>query len=762
MGARKRGRHEMEANESDAGLSTIDRLRNMWEFANLMQYLYIFGRAVKIEEDLDIEMFETECLHEEPSEKLTQVGLALLKFVSSHRGLTIDMFDEYTRRQYQSRMPSRNPFGKEETPLSFQTFDIFSKRVEPTGWDSQERTYFVMDDNRLYRQTEPPPTPPAPSKPKKNSKRARAIARASKRRKLPGSTANDSIEEEVETQSAEPKTEADGLGGWKWECVAVTADEYRDFLESIRRSRDPDEKMLHGSIREAILPLVEKAEEEQLRKALKKERELLNSERLATAKRSSRIAGKLEKQKEEEEAADAERRRRLEHAAAQQEQVKLQKREKEREARIETREARMQERLMRRIAHEQELASLAEGSKKIETGAGRMSERQLRAEVEKRQRALEEIAQESDWMFDCSGCGLHGENVDDGSGIISCEKCQVWQHLGCLGFTRAAAERSDFHFVCNLCQRRMADKEKSSRKPIKLDFRKLASSSSPPMPHTATSSELPSNLPMPSADVRGGLTGSATFATATSAAPGVGGHSDMSFTKILKGPSLSPSGQLPGTLERLTNDDRPASQSVNGGSHVVSPVLRTSPLLPNGHAPHALASQSPLSSSASPSKAVGVTGLDMSTGFASPSPSPQTTIGLGPQSFVGDGLQISGLDTPDMAGPLLFPAQGNKDGHNATTFKFRADPTGTPVMIQSQPNRSPTKHPNSSPCPPLYSPKAVPDAMPPPVCGRSPTKQTPPRPPARDRSHDTPHLPPAPSLSPLSRDIVLTPPSKGS
>lgn len=31
-------------------------LRNMWEFASLMQYIFLFGEAVKIDEDLDIEV----------------------------------------------------------------------------------------------------------------------------------------------------------------------------------------------------------------------------------------------------------------------------------------------------------------------------------------------------------------------------------------------------------------------------------------------------------------------------------------------------------------------------------------------------------------------------------------------------------------------------------------------------------------------------------------------------------------------------------
>lgn len=37
-------------------LSMIDRIRNMWEFANLAQWIYIFGRAVKIDETLDVEV----------------------------------------------------------------------------------------------------------------------------------------------------------------------------------------------------------------------------------------------------------------------------------------------------------------------------------------------------------------------------------------------------------------------------------------------------------------------------------------------------------------------------------------------------------------------------------------------------------------------------------------------------------------------------------------------------------------------------------
>ena len=56
MGSRKRTRDEMESSEPTPELSMLDKLRNTWELANLMQYIYIFGKAVKIDEDLTIEV----------------------------------------------------------------------------------------------------------------------------------------------------------------------------------------------------------------------------------------------------------------------------------------------------------------------------------------------------------------------------------------------------------------------------------------------------------------------------------------------------------------------------------------------------------------------------------------------------------------------------------------------------------------------------------------------------------------------------------
>ena len=112
MPARKRARQEAEldtpiaaAEKAKPHNETLVRLRNMWQFAALMQYMYIFGKPVKIDPDFDMEAcahpdiiidqlltiyqdLEHECLRPEASEKLAEIALTLLKFVSSHRGLT--------------------------------------------------------------------------------------------------------------------------------------------------------------------------------------------------------------------------------------------------------------------------------------------------------------------------------------------------------------------------------------------------------------------------------------------------------------------------------------------------------------------------------------------------------------------------------------------------------------------------------------------------------------------------------------------------
>ncbi|KAL8650275.1 MAG: hypothetical protein Q9226_005210 [Calogaya cf. arnoldii] len=583
MTSRKRGRAEMESSEPAPESSLLQRIRNTWEFANLMQFIFIFGKAVKIDEDFSIDDLETECLKSGPSEKLVEIGLALLKCVSSHRGLTPEIVDEYTRRQYVAKAPEQNPFGTEEAPNKFNNFDIFTKlsvlcqlsrwtfanpdrmrekmsetgdseqlqwRIEEIGYDKQERYYYVLDDNRLYRRTDPPlPPPPAP-KPKASSKKAKAAARASKRRKT--KDFQDSEDDEEQDTAVDPgikdPTEGDSFAGRTWECIAVTLTEYQDFLDTIKKTRDADEKALHKRITEDVLPIIEKDEESKLRRQAKKEREMMNVEKLATSKRSSRLASKFETERLERETAEAEQKRKADIAAALAHEDKQKKMEEARESRMMTREQRLKEREHKRILHEEELAHLSEDSKKVDTGEARMSERQLKSEMEKRKKELAALDEEDTWTFDCAKCGVHGENLDDGTHSVACEKCSVWQHSACLGISQAEAEKDDFHFICQDCKRRAEDAAKPKIPPLKFH---LGSSSSPPNQksnHAANESkkrksvgegsQLPPMKKFKPVEIH------PSTATSPHAAYPNTVHQGMHQT-FMNGPTLSPQGQMP-------------------------------------------------------------------------------------------------------------------------------------------------------------------------------------------------------------------------
>jgi len=365
-----------------------------------------------------------------------------------------------------AKAPQRNPFGEEDEPKKFAEFDVFTKlkvlvqlsqwtlinadrmrekmdeskdteqtqwvgvqeppllaladicvckRVEEIGYDRDERHYILLDDNRLYRRTEPPPPPAPKAKPKANSKKGKAAARASKRRKTlePEESANDADTDTPAAEDGEPesKEEDNGLGGRKWECIAITLGQYQDFLASIQKSRDQDEKYLHKRISDEILPVIEKAEESQQRKKQKQDRELMNIQKLATAKRSSRLEAKMEREREEREAAEAERKKKADLVAAKQDQEKQKKMEEARESRMMTREQRIKDREYKRLLHEEELANLSEENKKVEAGEAKKSERHLKTEMEKKKAELAALQEEDEWVFDCAKCGKHGTNL---------------------------------------------------------------------------------------------------------------------------------------------------------------------------------------------------------------------------------------------------------------------------------------------------------------------------------------------------------------
>lgn len=296
----------------------------------------------------------------------------------------------------------------------------------------------------------------------------------------------DDAGDEASEAGAPVEVEEDGLGGMKWECVAVTLDEVREFLSTIQKSKDPNEKVLCSQIQEHLVPILEKQEESRKRKQLQREKELLNLEKMAHAKRSSRIATKMEHQKMEERAREEEQKRREEEAARRKEDLQRVKMERERDNRLMSRERRLKEREIRRLRHEEELAQLSEDSKAASTGSARMSERRRQAEIERNKKALQELEEEEDdWIFDCV-CGVYGQ-VDDGTHSVACERCNTWQHSKCLGIKEEEADQEDFHFICTSCRRRELGDDDARPRIIKIKVNRRERPTSSPQQHGAES-----------------------------------------------------------------------------------------------------------------------------------------------------------------------------------------------------------------------------------------------------------------------------------
>jgi hypothetical protein len=310
----------------------------------------------------------------------------------------------------------------------------------------------VLDDNRVYRLTEAPPT--VQIQPKKKKSIQQYGKRSSKRRRT------DRGSQEVAAKTAEPNDDThneniqEGLGGMKWECIAISLEQVQSLLEEFRKTRDENERILRQQLEDHLLPILEKQEESRKRRALQRDRDLANLAKMANAKRSSRIATKVEQQKQEEKFKEEQQElRKAEEARIKEERVRV-KQEQQRETRMASRETRLKDREARRRLYTEELANLsAEDGKRAENAAGRTSERRIQAEIERNKQALKALGdEEEDWVFDCI-CGLYGQ-VDDGTHSVACETCNVWQHSKCLGISEEEAERPEFQFICKSCRRR--------------------------------------------------------------------------------------------------------------------------------------------------------------------------------------------------------------------------------------------------------------------------------------------------------------------
>ncbi|KAJ1020092.1 hypothetical protein NDA16_004372 [Ustilago loliicola] len=190
------------------------RLRKMWKFAAVCQFLFVFDEA------FGMSGFETETLETDFENNETQVVPDLIKrllyTLTLDRTIDLDNWQHHLRIQYNLRdEDSVSRFGTAEQPIEWAQLsledkiatlhdlcewqlmdperfrklvkseeDITTWRVSPIGWDAHDNAYWLFDDNRIWIQR-PEPAPKAPAKakapPKKGTKRARIEAAAARR-----------------------------------------------------------------------------------------------------------------------------------------------------------------------------------------------------------------------------------------------------------------------------------------------------------------------------------------------------------------------------------------------------------------------------------------------------------------------------------------------------------------------------------------------------------------------------------------------------
>ncbi|KAF8941584.1 hypothetical protein EDD21DRAFT_138530 [Dissophora ornata] len=477
-------------------------LRSMKDFAAICQFMHSFHTAFALED------FETEDLEQalvDPSSLAYLVDLQarMLRALTQDRRISFDNWIKFAQKEFEKRAVDGNPW-LEEDATNYEDFSLETKlmilgslcewqlddperfrsnfkeeeelavewRVDPIGHDARDRTYWLFDDNRLYRENPPhknnaKTSKQAPPPPKTTSVPS---PRRGTRRSTRGQKTDDSPEPELESEFETPPI----TPGVAWEPVCITKHEWEEFSKLFRRSKHPDEKALHKFVNNDILPKV-------LGDFKEKEKEREKLEAIANRKRSSRIVVKefelqekarLEAIRQQELQAALEQRkqelreRRAERERQQQQQVR-DNRLKEREKRLKDREEAIWEREEKKKQQQQKIAKEREERKKRRLAGGHHDDH---SEDEATNQQDED--EEEDWVFDCV-CGVHGNNLDDGELMIACGKCNVWQHVACLKQEDAAQGKkvmdwATVDFTCPRCiakeQKKVARKEKREQK----------------------------------------------------------------------------------------------------------------------------------------------------------------------------------------------------------------------------------------------------------------------------------------------------------
>ncbi|KAJ8653360.1 hypothetical protein O0I10_011011 [Lichtheimia ornata] len=331
--------------------------------------------------------------------------------------------------------------------------DAVHWRVDPIGYDAKGSLYWLFDDNRLYKEMPEPKKKKAKPK-KKPVRKGRAGVRRSSRRAAQA-TAQEEEEAEEETENWVP-----------WQLLCVTSQEWEAFPKRFENSQHPDEQNFYSLLVEDVLPKVLPVIQEH-EEALKKK------DAMKYRKRSSRLISReleaLERDHQQQQliVTDTRRSTRRQEIARKREEEEKVTAAQAREERLRERERRIQQRENAQ-AEEERRQAMAESlreqeakereEKMLQQQAKRQNKRkqsQSAAPKKRGRKPKNKHAEEEDvWQFDCV-CGVSGENIDDGTPLIACERCGKWQHIRCLQKDGQLEEGrksfASYSFFCKPC-----------------------------------------------------------------------------------------------------------------------------------------------------------------------------------------------------------------------------------------------------------------------------------------------------------------------
>ncbi|KAL5526019.1 hypothetical protein ACEPAG_7357 [Sanghuangporus baumii] len=248
----------------------------------------------------------------------------------------------------------------------------------------------------------------------------------------------------------------------EWETLCISLQEWEEISHRFEKATHYLEKALHKVLSQEVVPFVTEA----LREA---EKLRMKEDALMNRKRSSRIAiremeretARMEAVHKAEEEEKMARMRRLEARSRREEEERL-KREQGREQRRKEREERELARSLRleRASVEKEVHVLTETRS---DSAAKVEGKVPRNEVQKptrhrtKKRSSEKSAESETWELDCEICGAKGINKDDGIPLMSCGRCNKWQHIPCHDAVDRKARRpvrnwDTVDFFCNRCR----------------------------------------------------------------------------------------------------------------------------------------------------------------------------------------------------------------------------------------------------------------------------------------------------------------------